>query len=194
MKLCEEFREYEKLWEAADSASGMEQPRLFHNRYYDTADPDVAAEFVLKETNGKIVKLKKACRNLTWTEDDSADLAVVKAMVAREVALYNHKGYPDNANKIKEVMDPIITDIESKSQIILNGLKSDAKVSQPVRSPRLIPQETIDKLHKNNTELINILNTYTDISSKADVEDLLAQLDKNRLADYSAKRYIAFGR
>ena len=215
MKLYEEFNTYENLWEEAITEASyapdvlsrndiirgvgriedMIDPYEYHGTYYSLGTEVGALAYIRAKTRGRVKKLEADCKKGEWPAENDKTLKWIINEVRTFVLFLNNSGYAFG-DKIKETMNAEIKDIRSKATKIEKGLfttKSEEPNDDSADTENKIPHETIKKHHNSNVKIINILKRYTDLGSKVDLNEILKQLDANRLIDYAHNKYVAYG-
>ncbi len=192
MKLHEEFKLYEGMWEVEKDIledelqedrgntlpltrpydQNMKLPKRWAGGYFDLSVATDAIDYLTRYTKSLVAALNKALRSYTYTEEVEQNLKAIKLEVDSVVERIRKNGFSDVADKVKKEMDTIIEPIEIKCKILRKANTPAAEVT--------VPPETLAKFRKQHIRILSLLNKYTNIS-KADLNNLLAQLEANRL-------------
>ena len=188
MKLHEEFKLYEGMWEEPteddlqeDRGNTLPRTRPYNQNmklakrwaggYFDLAVADDAIDYLKRYTKSLILELNRALKNYTYSEEAEQSLKAIHLEVDSTVERIRKNGFPDVADQVKKEMDALIEPIETKWQVLK---KANAPVAHAA------PPEMIAKFRKQHIRLLSLLHKYTNISDGA-LNNLLAQLEANRL-------------
>lgn len=197
MKLFEEFMLYEDMWKpTADDADfadaefnkkrralpsdthpydpNMQIPARFHGRYFDLANPEAAIDYLKRKIGGYFPTIRKGLRDYVYSKELENCITEVNRIIDDTLKTIREKGFNDVADKVKQELDTIVKPTNTKFQTL-------KKANIPAKPQ--ISQEIIDKFHKQNIRILSLIYKYTDLhqSGKANLSDLLKQLDENRI-------------
>ena len=195
MKLYEEFKECETMWEPLEEANyraGKPSPEEYFNSI--TSSIEALKAFINEKLapyvkNSKTFDTASRYESIVARETSSGNNVDIhrntsvnyKAFISEIAALYgitrkdllsfirtgnlNITGTPLPANSIKNKS----AGKESSTDDLYNWLEAEE-----------VPQETKELFHKQNVRILKLLAKYTDIysSHKVDLDDLLKQLDE----------------
>jgi hypothetical protein len=215
MNLCEEFKEYEELWEAVEEEpkfapdtlrrskgeffdndgnyrldTEMVDPAVHYGTAYSLGTETGALAYITAKTKNYITKLKKSLKDGIWTIEEERRLSWLYNIVKGFVNSLNKKGYAYGSSIEAKIM-PALKEISDKAAAIKQKEAED-KLNNKVTATG-ISKEIINKHHESNMKIINILKRYTDLGNKVNLDYILNQLDNNRLRDYASNKWIAFG-
>jgi hypothetical protein len=200
MKLFEEFRIYENMWDEpiADDVDfadaepkerqrkrpsdthpydpNMKIPARFYGRYFDLANPESAIDYLKRSIRGYLPTIRKCLRDYVYSKELENCITEVNRIVDATLKTIRVKGFNDVADKVKREIDTVVEPINTKFQTL-------KKANIPAKPQ--ISQDIIDKFHKQNIRILSLIYKYTDLhkSGKANLNDLLKQLDENRIAN-----------
>lgn len=194
MKLHEEFKLYEGMWDLDKEApeddlheagrntlpstrpydQNMKLPQRWSGGYFDLAVAEDAVDYLKRKTRGSVLALNRDLRNYTLSNRTADDFKALKVDIDSTIERIRKNGFSDVADQVKKEMDAIIEPIETK-YMVLKKANTPAAPAAPAVAP-----EMLAKFRKQHIRLLGLLHKYTDISDK-DLNNLLAQLEANRL-------------
>lgn len=196
MKLSEEFSLYENMWESLQEAnrSGMPSPE----EYFDniTSSIEAITTFVKNKlipyVNSKQRFDPSSCYSSILARDTSSGSNVA---ILRNPSI-NYKAFLAKLGTFGITRADLLNFIKTGNLEITGtptpiiNQNSDEDSIDWLQTPE-IPQEMKDAFHKQNIRILQLLARYTDIhsSNRINLNDLLKQLDENRLKNpYQAER------